>query len=59
MAWLDGASLLDAYSGDALLDLCIEIGAIDDSAPVDDVKNLLKIKQRFRAFQKGSGVSTP
>ncbi|MEZ0239001.1 MAG: hypothetical protein ACAH06_13165 [Methylophilaceae bacterium] len=58
-AWLDSTGLLDSYTGNQLLDLCTEVGVIDDTAPIEDVKNLLKLKSRYRAFQKRGGKSTP
>ena len=58
-ALLDWLRLLDDYSGDELLDLCIEVGAIDDEQPIEDVKNLLKLRARYREFQQRGGKSTP
>ncbi len=58
-ALLDSIGLLESYGGNALLDLCVETGVIDDASPVEDVKNLLKLKTRYRAFQKQGAKSTP
>ena len=58
-AWLDSTGLLDSYTGNQLLDLCTEVGVIDGTASIEDVKNLLKLKSRYRAFQKRGGKSTP
>lgn len=58
-AFLDSMDLLDTYGGNELLDLCIEVGSLDDGKPMEDVKNFLKLKSRYRAFQRSSGLSTP
>ena len=58
-ALLESMGLLESYGGNALLDLCIETGVIDEANPIEDVKNLLKLKARYRAFQKQVGKSTP
>ena len=56
---LDGVGLLDACDGNALLDLLHEVGVVDDQRPIYDVKNLHKLKARYRAFQALQAVSTP
>jgi membrane-associated protease RseP (regulator of RpoE activity) len=58
-AFLEGVGLLESFDGNGLLDMLQEVGVIDDEKPIDDVKNLLKLKARYREFQARGGVSTP
>lgn len=58
-AFLESVGLLESCDGNDLLDMLQEVGVIDDERPIDDVKNLLKLKARYREFQAREGMSTP
>jgi hypothetical protein len=56
---LDWMGLLDAYSDEELLDTLLSSGMVDDDQPIDDVKNLNKVRARYRKFKAQAGLSTP
>jgi hypothetical protein len=56
---LDWLGLLESYSDDELLDTLIASGMVDEDQPIDDVKNLSKIRRRYRQLKAKAGLSTP
>ena len=58
-ALLDDCGLLWSVRREDLLDLCNEVGIATKGEQLEDVKNLNKLLDRYRRFQKGGGRSTP
>jgi hypothetical protein len=55
---LDSVGLLDSYSDEELLNTLISSGMVDDDQPIEDVKNLNKIRARYRQLKAKAVLST-
>jgi hypothetical protein len=59
IALLDIFGLLEAMSGEEMLDFCNEVGSNDGDTPIEDVKNMLKRVATYKSYQKAGPMSTP